>query len=353
MKAATDSCERVFAQIRSGRRNPAWVNAASAVAHLRYQQNRLAESEALCVELLPLLSIASTIENFTIAYVTLARLKSIGGRPAEAFQLLDYLHSVLEGDGGHRRFLAQVYYEKIRLCLAQKNLERAHAVAAEFGLPLLAARCEWRESRLYDDAWERAGFAQAALWLHERNYVECGAVLGVLRDSAHRAGYVYREVPLEAALAACHWHDGRQDAAFEALNRAFALAQGFGFTRSVFDDVPALAEIIAMAMQAKRLRYLLPAKYFERFQDVFAASPHLSAHPEIKRKPALPLEPLTDRELDMLKLLSRGLTNQEISAHSQIALSTAKWHLKNVFAKLDVSTRTGAIIRARELQLID
>src|SRR5206468_1462568 len=84
MKAATDSCERVFAPIRSGRRNPAWVNAASAVAHLRYQQNRLAESEALCVELLPLLSIASTIENFTIAYVTLARLRAIGGRPAEA-----------------------------------------------------------------------------------------------------------------------------------------------------------------------------------------------------------------------------------------------------------------------------
>jgi LuxR family maltose regulon positive regulatory protein len=353
MKAATDSCERAYAQIKTGRRNPAWVNAATAVAHLRYQQNRIAEAEALCVEVLPLLSIASTIENFAIAYITFARIKSINARPTEAFQLLDYLHSVLESGGGHRRFLAQVCYEKIRLCLLQKNLDRARAVATEFELPLLAARCEWQEPRAYDEAWERLGFAQAALLLHEQRYGECRALLGVLRDSAHRVGYVYREVPLAAALAACHWHSGQSEAAFDALNRALSLAQGFGFTRSVFDEAPGLQDVIAMALQAKKLRYLLPTKYFERFQDVFAASQHLSAHPEIKRKPALPLEPLTDRELDMLKLLSRGLSNQEISERSQIALSTAKWHLKNVFAKLDVSTRTGAIIRARELQLIE
>ncbi|MGH8174868.1 MAG: response regulator transcription factor [Steroidobacter sp.] len=68
---------------------------------------------------------------------------------------------------------------------------------------------------------------------------------------------------------------------------------------------------------------------------------------------ALPLEPLTDREIDMLKLLAQGLSNSQISKHSQIALSTAKQRLKNVFAKLDVSTRTGALARVRELRLID
>jgi LuxR family maltose regulon positive regulatory protein len=47
----------------------------------------------------------------------------------------------------------------------------------------------------------------------------------------------------------------------------------------------------------------------------------------------------------MLRLLAPGLSNHEISARSQIALFTAKWHLKHVFPKLDVSTRTGAIAR--------
>ena len=79
----------------------------------------------------------------------------------------------------------------------------------------------------------------------------------------------------------------------------------------------------------------------------------LSVASIVPSKAPLPLEPLTDREVDMLKLLAQGYSNSQISERSQIALSTAKWHLKNVFAKLDVSTRTSALARARELRLID
>ncbi|WP_306465565.1 response regulator transcription factor [Corallococcus exiguus] len=61
-----------------------------------------------------------------------------------------------------------------------------------------------------------------------------------------------------------------------------------------------------------------------------------------------PLEPLTERELQMLKLLAQGLSNQEISERSNVALSTTKWHLRNVFSKLEVTTRTAAIVKARE-----
>ena len=95
---------------------------------------------------------------------------------------------------------------------------------------------------------------------------------------------------------------------------------------------------------------MLPSRYFCKFGDVFREHP---APATPRRKPTLPLEPLTDREIEILKLVARGLSNPEIGARSRIAVSTAKWHLKNVFAKLDVSTRTGAIARARELQLLD
>ena len=118
----------MFALVRGGRRNPAWVNAANALAYVRYEENRLAEAEALCTEVLPLLCVASTVENICMAYVTLSRIKAINGRHGEALQLLDYLHSILEG-GSHARFLAQVCAEKIRLFLAQDNLQRARAVA--------------------------------------------------------------------------------------------------------------------------------------------------------------------------------------------------------------------------------
>ncbi len=62
---------------------------------------------------------------------------------------------------------------------------------------------------------------------------------------------------------------------------------------------------------------------------------------------------LTQRELDLLKLVSLGLSNKDISERSHITLLTTKWHLKNVFAKLGVSTRMEAVFRAQELRLVD
>jgi LuxR family maltose regulon positive regulatory protein len=88
-----------------------------------------------------------------------------------------------------------------------------------------------------------------------------------------------------------------------------------------------------------------------KFENVFSQTAAVSPPPV--RKAALPLEPLTEREIDMLRLPAQGLSNQEISTRSQIALSTAKWHLKNVFATLDVSIRIGAIARMRQMRWIE
>lgn len=66
-----------------------------------------------------------------------------------------------------------------------------------------------------------------------------------------------------------------------------------------------------------------------------------------------PMPVLTQRELDLLKLVSLGLSNRDISKRSNITLLTTKWHLKNVFAKLGVSTRMEAVFRAQELRLVD
>jgi LuxR family transcriptional regulator, maltose regulon positive regulatory protein len=354
VKAAAQRTKQTYARVRGGRRTPAWTHAAAALAHVRYEENRLAEAEVLYTEVLPLLSVASTMEGFSTAYCTLARIKAIDRHAAEAFQLLDYLHSVLEG-GQQQRFLAQLCVEKMRLCLAQDDLERARKVASEWGLPQRAAAREWHVARPYEDTWERLGFAQACLLLHQQAPLESLAILAVLRESAHAVGYVHRAISLDAALSACHWLAGETEAAFRCLNRGLALTQGLGFSRGVFDELPVLPQVIAAAFGQRKLQQPLPAEYFRKFSSMIRGSsgadgPHAQAP---MRKLALPLEPLTDREVEMLRLLAHGLSNQEISAHSQIALSTTKWHLQNVFAKLDVSTRVGAVTRARALQLID
>ncbi len=64
------------------------------------------------------------------------------------------------------------------------------------------------------------------------------------------------------------------------------------------------------------------------------------------------LDPLSPREMDVLHCLAHGLSNQEIANQLVIAESTVKWHLKQIYGKLGVSSRTQAIARARELRLL-
>src|SRR5262249_28834787 len=61
---------------------------------------------------------------------------------------------------------------------------------------------------------------------------------------------------------------------------------------------------------------------------------------------------LSEREIEVLRLVAAGLSNSEIAEGMVVALSTVKWHLKNIYAMLNVHNRAQAIKRAREMQLL-
>jgi LuxR family maltose regulon positive regulatory protein len=64
------------------------------------------------------------------------------------------------------------------------------------------------------------------------------------------------------------------------------------------------------------------------------------------------VEPLSDRELEVLRLIAAGLSNREIAETLVITRSTAKNHVRNIYDKLDVHSRTQAVARAKELGLL-
>jgi len=73
---------------------------------------------------------------------------------------------------------------------------------------------------------------------------------------------------------------------------------------------------------------------------------------EISNQKSTMVEPLSQRELEILKLIAQGLSNREISARLFLALDTVKGHNRRIFDKLQVQRRTEAITRARELGLL-
>src|SRR5207237_9439693 len=85
-----------------------------------------------------------------------------------------------------------------------------------------------------------------------------------------------------------------------------------------------------------------------RFAAAFRA-----AIPAPHRSPAQPLaQPLTERELDILKLMIEGLSNQQVAQKLFLTVGTVKWYVNQIYTKLDVHSRHQAIERARQLNLL-
>ncbi len=111
-----------------------------------------------------------------------------------------------------------------------------------------------------------------------------------------------------------------------------------------------MAQLLAQAAA----RGLAP-EYTARLLPAFAAEEPPSAsgalRPTVTRTQGL-IEPLSERELEVLRLIAQGLSNQEIGQRLFLALDTVKGHNRHIFDKLEVQRRTEAVARARELGLI-
>ena len=92
-----------------------------------------------------------------------------------------------------------------------------------------------------------------------------------------------------------------------------------------------------------------PAYVARLMQAIEPATDEAAAPPDPNQ---LLIEPLSERELEVLALIANGLTNQAIAEELVIALSTVKKHVNNILGKLNVGNRTEATSRARELNIL-
>jgi len=91
--------------------------------------------------------------------------------------------------------------------------------------------------------------------------------------------------------------------------------------------------------------------YVDRLLASFA-QPKPTSQPRAEDSRSNMIEPLSQRELEVLQLVAQGLSNHEIGERLFLALDTVKGHTRNIFSKLQVKRRTEAIARARELGLL-
>jgi LuxR family maltose regulon positive regulatory protein len=158
------------------------------------------------------------------------------------------------------------------------------------------------------------------------------------------------EILLLKALT--YQEQGNLASALSALASALEVAEPEGYIRTFVDEGPAMAALLRKRRAAQSGETEYVDKLLEAFEQgeepVEPASP-----PDRQRNVPQPLiEPLSDRELEVLHLMATGASNQEIAEALVIAVNTVKRHARNIFDKLGVGNRTQAVARARELGLL-
>jgi LuxR family maltose regulon positive regulatory protein len=157
---------------------------------------------------------------------------------------------------------------------------------------------------------------------------------------------------LRAQMHAVLGNDPASRAASQAdYARALELAEPEGFISIFVEGGPPVAEALAHMLKREQIGTVQPG-FVENILAAFALSGDKpAAPPSVPGEPALLITPLTERELDVLRLMAQGLKYAEIAERLYISLNTVRFHVKAIYGKLYVNNRTQALDRARQLQL--
>ncbi|MFC2023777.1 LuxR C-terminal-related transcriptional regulator [Chloroflexota bacterium] len=224
-----------------------------------------------------------------------------------------------------------------RLWLAQGDLEAASRWAQERGLGI---RDELSLQYLFQSmvlarVHMAHGACDEALQLLER--------LLEVAESAGANGYAIEILVLQAMAQ----HARREtDPALTALERALCMAEPEGYVRTFLDEGPPMARLLRQAVARG-----IAVGYASRLLSV------LESETGDKRRTTTPapsalVEPLSERELEVLRLLTTHLSSTEIAQELYISVYTVRTHVKSIYSKLNVHSRRDALDRARELKLL-
>ena len=296
------------------------------LARVLYEWNNLEEAEQHGLQSLHLAQQydLGVIDRYVLCKVFLARLKLARGDVTDATTLLEEAsQSARQHNFVHR--IPEVAAVQVLTLLHQGHLAAAAHLAATHEIPLTQAR-----------VYLAQGDPSAAL-----------AILSSWRQQAEARGWQDNRIKvmvLQVVALAAH---GEQSQAVRLLCDALALAEPAGFIRLFVDEGLPMARLLSTAEALGKMPDY-SGKLLAAWKADVQKRADLSARP-----PAQPLfEPLSPRELEVLRLMAQGLSNQEISERLFLALATVKGHNQKIFGKLQVQRRTEAIARARKLDLL-
>ena len=269
--------------------------------------------------------------------VAMARIREAEGDAGAAVELLDEAERAYVADFFPN--VRPVAAMRARSHLLQGELAEALAWVRERGLSA-------RDDLSYVREFEHVTLARVLLALHrtersEESLQDAVRLLDRLLAEAESGGRTGTVIEILTLQALTHQTHGDMPAALASLGRAVSLAEPEGYVRIFVDEGAPMGSLLrALASQGPAGRYS---------RQILAIS-SMTDHDRPSKQPLL--DPLSERELDVLRLLGTDLSGPEIARELVVSLNTVRTHQKHIYAKLGVSNRRAAVRQGDQLKLL-
>ena len=349
---------------RNGRRLPVAGKALFGLGELAREMNDLEAASHYLTEAIDLLTQFVEI-GLVIALLSLARVRQAQGDWDSAW---DLLHQAQQKAGESRSVQMDdrlVEVARARFSIQQGRYDQALSWAKERRLdenPLAGISVAAGSPGF--DIIEPEYLTLARLYLAQGFPEKALEILEAMLEIDERKGRVRRMIEVLSLQAVALETKGEVDHALTVLERALAIAGLEGYARTFIDEGTPMKRLLHQAVQrgiepeyaGRLLAALLEQEGSGRRSKIpggypAGVPPSLPLSPGWKPETGT-IEPLSDRELEVLQLIAQGMSNSEVAARLVISFSTVKGHTTNIYSKLMVNSRTQAVARARELGIL-
>jgi LuxR family transcriptional regulator, maltose regulon positive regulatory protein len=269
--------------------------------------------------------------------VAMARIRQANGDLDGAVNLLDKAERLYVSE--YSPNVQPVPALRARAWVVQGRLREAFGWAQEQGLSV-------EDDPSYVREFEHITLARALLARYraeraERSIHEAVGLLERLLESAEQGDRTGGIIEILVLQALAEQMRGGVPAALAPLERALTLAEPEGYVRTLVDEGRPMADLLAAAVKRRTA-----PNYVRRLLTAFGDTEDTTTATQVL------IEPLSERELDVLRMLATDLAGPEIARQLIVSLNTVRTHTKNIYVKLGVNNRRAAVRRAEELDLL-
>lgn len=319
------------AEQRMNRRSPVACMLAVLLAQACWDSGVADEAATLLALRLDVLERNGLPDAIMSAYLTLSKIAHHQGREDQALHLLESLSTI----GRQRempRLQVAAYCELVRLHARQGRAESAQQIASQLAAMVMSQASD-PASRPF------------AAWVHLHLHL-ARAHAALVSDAGSRLAEVFEA--LDAVDALCAQLSRGREACEAQLLRAQALQrQGSAEVDGVFAEAQSLVRASGSVRLLEEHASALGAAQVSSLRVMGSATIEHGVRPPVRQGI------LTTKELEVLTMLTRNLSNKEIALAMGIGEQTIKWHVKNLFSKLNAAHRKHAVARAHMLGLLE